>query len=114
MSECEHVWETYWEGGLGYTPTDSCRLCHAFRPACRCFWTDPSTWLSAASCGYGSGYEPGSQMEWNPECPVHGSAQACDYCDGRRWVTVSHRTPTGGIGPTVRDCPKCVSRGGGS
>lgn len=40
-------------------------------PACECFWTDPSTWLSAASCGYGGGYEPGSQMEWNPDCPAH-------------------------------------------
>lgn len=40
-------------------------------PACECSWTDPSTWLSAASCGYGSGYEPGSQMEWNPDCPAH-------------------------------------------
>jgi hypothetical protein len=41
------------------------------RDVCACFWTPPETWLSAASCGYGSGYEPGSQMEWNPECPVH-------------------------------------------
>lgn len=39
---------------------------------CDCFWTHPSTWLSAASLGYGSGYEPGSQREWNPDCPVHG------------------------------------------
>lgn len=38
---------------------------------CECFWTPPETWLSAASCGYGSGYEPGSQMEWNPDCPAH-------------------------------------------
>lgn len=38
---------------------------------CTCFWTDPKVWLSAASMGYGSGYEPGSQREWNPECPVH-------------------------------------------
>ena len=39
--------------------------------ACGCFWTPPEMWLSAASCGYGSGYEPGSQMEWNPDCPAH-------------------------------------------
>jgi len=38
---------------------------------CECYWTPPETWLSAASCGYGSGYEPGSQMEWNPDCPAH-------------------------------------------
>lgn len=47
-------------------------------PLCTCFWTDPSTWLSAASCGYGSGYEPGSQMEWNPDCLAHPPAQATD------------------------------------
>lgn len=39
--------------------------------ACICPYTDPSTWLSAASCGYGSGYEPGSMQEWDPDCPVH-------------------------------------------
>ena len=38
---------------------------------CTCPYTDPSTWLSAASCGYGSGYEPGSMQEWDPDCPVH-------------------------------------------
>lgn len=38
---------------------------------CICFWTDPKYWLSAASLGYGSGYEPGSQREHNPDCPVH-------------------------------------------
>lgn len=41
-------------------------------PECTCPYTDPSTWLSAFSCGYGSGYEPGSMQEWNPDCPVHG------------------------------------------
>lgn len=35
-------------------------------PECECFWTDPSTWTTH----YGA-TEPGSQMEWNPECPVH-------------------------------------------
>ena len=40
-------------------------------PECACTMTPESTWLSAASCGYGSGYEPGSQWEWNPECPAH-------------------------------------------
>lgn len=40
-------------------------------PECTCWMTDPSTWLSAASCGYGSGYEPGSMWEWNPTCPAH-------------------------------------------
>lgn len=46
------------------TPTDE-------PDPCTCPYTDPSTWLSAASCGYGSGYEPGSMQEWNPDCPVH-------------------------------------------
>lgn len=40
-------------------------------PECECPYTDPSTWLSAASLGYGSGYEPGSMQEWNPDCPAH-------------------------------------------
>lgn len=38
---------------------------------CTCPYTPEETWLSAASCGYGSGYEPGSMKEWNPDCPVH-------------------------------------------
>lgn len=33
---------------------------------CTCFWTDPSTWTR-----YGDAVEPGSQMEPNPECPLH-------------------------------------------
>jgi hypothetical protein len=36
---------------------------------CACFWTDPSTWTTH----YGAA-EPGSQREWNPECPEHGHA----------------------------------------
>lgn len=35
-------------------------------PKCTCFWTDPKTWFY-----YGSAVEPGSQMQWNPECPAH-------------------------------------------
>lgn len=54
------------EGWVG--PDDGTRVAP---PVCECWWTDPSTWLSAASLGYGSGYEPGSTMEWNPDCPVH-------------------------------------------
>lgn len=38
---------------------------------CECWMTPEHMWLSAASCGYGSGYEPGSQWEWNPDCPAH-------------------------------------------
>lgn len=49
---------------------------------CTCFWTDPKTWLSAASCGYGSGYEPGSQREWNPDCPEHGEPTTPHFRDG--------------------------------
>lgn len=42
---------------------------------CECFVTPEDQWLSAASCGYGSGYEPGSQLEWNPDCPIHTPTQ---------------------------------------
>jgi len=38
---------------------------------CECWVTPERYWLSAASCGYGGGYEPGSQVEWNPDCPKH-------------------------------------------
>jgi hypothetical protein len=31
----------------------------------------------------------------------------CAECEGRGWVFIGHRTPQGGIGPTVRDCPTC-------
>lgn len=40
--------------------------------------TPEKYWLSAASCGYGSGYEPGSQIEYNPECPKHALAAIRD------------------------------------
>ena len=53
-------------------------LCPDCRNTCACFVTPESMWLSAASCGYGSGYEPGSQMEWNPDCPVHTGAVGGD------------------------------------
>ncbi len=53
-----------------------CGLVTALPDMCECFWTPPETWLSAASCGYGSGYEPGSQMEWNPDCPAHPGREA--------------------------------------
>ena len=43
---------------------------------CTCPYTPPETWLSAASCGYGGGYEPGSMQEWNPDCPVHPATPA--------------------------------------
>lgn len=45
-------------------------------PECECWMTPSEMWLSAASCGYGSGYEPGSQWEFNPDCPVHGRTDA--------------------------------------
>jgi len=41
---------------------------------CECWVTPEKYWVSAFSCGYGSGYEPGSQIEYNPDCPKHGSA----------------------------------------
>lgn len=30
--ECDHDWDRYWDGSLGYRATDSCRKCHAYRP----------------------------------------------------------------------------------
>jgi len=50
---------------------------------CICPYTPPETWLSAASCGYGSGYEPGSMQEWNPDCPAHPPTPMCDADEGR-------------------------------
>jgi len=49
---------------------------------CSCPYTDSSTWLSAASCGYGSGYEPGSMQENDPDCPEHGGWW-CEECQQR-------------------------------
>ena len=40
---------------------------------CECWVTPEKYWTSAFSCGYGSGYEPGSQIEYNPDCPKHGN-----------------------------------------
>lgn len=45
---------------------------------CECWVTPENTWLSAASLGYGSGYEPGSQVEYNPDCPQHGTGPTED------------------------------------
>jgi hypothetical protein len=70
---------------------------------CTCFWLPEKYWLSAASLGYGSGYEPGSQMEPNPECPVHFpenwedcSARAVLCGDGAmRLVCIAHKRHIG-------------------
>jgi hypothetical protein len=35
-------------------------------PECTCTWTDPKYWFTH----YGA-TEPGSQMEFNPDCPLH-------------------------------------------
>ena len=67
-------------------------------PECECFWTDPSTWLSAASCGYGGGYEPGSQREWSPDCLAHPADRGPLYC-----AVVACGRPQGT--PHVADCP---------
>lgn len=32
---CAHDWQPYWDGSLGYTATDSCTGCHAYRPTPR-------------------------------------------------------------------------------
>lgn len=31
-AECAHDWQQYWDGSLGYTATDYCARCHAYRP----------------------------------------------------------------------------------
>lgn len=44
-------------------------------PACECFVTDEKSWFR-----YGSAVEPGSQMEWNPDCPAHPGTFGCATC----------------------------------
>lgn len=70
-------------------------------PACACWMTDPSTWFT-----YYGAVEPGSQWEWNPDCPVHrarwADCQACGHpadpagpqpcelgglCSGKEWTS---------------------------
>ena len=51
-------------------------------PECECFWVDPKYWTT--HCG---AVEPGSQMEWNPECPAHPPPYriedtCCGQCPG--------------------------------
>lgn len=84
--------------------------------ACTCPYTDPSTWLSAASCGYGSGYEPGSMQEWNPDCPEHRANQSRFACTCGRFIPESairytdHRDDSTfyGIRSEVEwDCSRC-------
>jgi hypothetical protein len=29
---CSHDWEPFWDGSLGYTATDRCRVCGDYRP----------------------------------------------------------------------------------
>ena len=57
--------------------------CEREAAACICPYTDPSTWLSAASCGYGGGYEPGSMQEWDPDCPAHPPTSPTPPSEGR-------------------------------
>ena len=45
-------------------------LVHKNQPCCTCIPTDPSTWTQ-----YGSAVEPGSQLEPNPDCPLHFPAE---------------------------------------
>lgn len=59
------------------------RGCPMSAYVCTCTMTDPKTWLSAASCGYGSGYEPGSQWEYDPDCPEHGIRHWCAECEAK-------------------------------
>lgn len=30
---CDHDWEPFWDGSLGYSATDSCTRCRAYRPS---------------------------------------------------------------------------------
>ena len=77
LARCERVCEYAIDMGVpeyavsAARQTGGCGNCAHYQDVCRCWVTPMSQWLSAASCGYGSGYEPGSQMEWNPDCPVH-------------------------------------------
>lgn len=73
VATCDHggeVWEIHRRTQYNAQRSLRAHIRHE-HDGCVCFWTPPETWLSAASCGYGSGYEPGSQMEWNPDCPSH-------------------------------------------
>ena len=47
---------------------------------CQCFWTDPKDWYV-----YYGAVEPGSQMERNPDCPVHGDGRDRD-ADVAEWL----------------------------
>ena len=54
-----------------------------------------------------------SEDRWMGEQPLGldatlSDAAPCGECGGRRRVIVGHRTPSGGIGPTMRSCPTCV------
>jgi hypothetical protein len=45
---------------------------------CECWVTPESMWFH-----YGSAIEPGSQVEWNPECPKHpprDTEPTCVHC----------------------------------
>jgi hypothetical protein len=44
-------------------------------PECECWWVDEKLWTTH----YGAA-EPGSQMEWNPDCPVHPPADPRCNC----------------------------------
>lgn len=78
---------------------------------CICFWTDPSTWTR-----YGSAVEPGSQMEPNPECPVHfpesespvWPAHGCTDCSSRPHgpKCAPAATPAAGVSPAGESVPQ--------
>ena len=50
---------------------------------CTCFWVDPKLW----TMHYGAA-EPGSQREWNPDCPEHPPASALNLDDPRHDANV--------------------------
>lgn len=56
--------------------------------SCTCFVTDPETWFR-----YGDAVEQGSQLEPNPDCPVH--------------FQKSHIITTNGHGFCVQRCAEC-------
>lgn len=48
--------------------------------ACTCFWTPESMWFR-----HFGAVEPGSQREWNPDCPEHGDTSATEAGDPTAW-----------------------------
>lgn len=80
---------------------------------CICPMTDPSMWTT-----YGGATEPGSTMEWDPDCPVHPSATraplplqvetSCPTCNERVTVLLVSASATAEV-QAVRFAPEYVA-----